>query len=87
MSRAVTMNLRAEDYTRRVLGVVKEKYGLKDKSQALNKFAEMFGDEFVEKEVREEVIKEVIASCDRHIKKYGFKSMTTKELDELCRGE
>jgi hypothetical protein len=87
MSRTVTMNLKAEEYTNRVLGVVKEKYGLNDKSQALNKFVDMFGDEFVEHEVREEVIKEVIASCDRHIKKYGFKSMTTKELDDLCRGE
>jgi hypothetical protein len=81
------MNLKAEDYTNRVLGVVKEKYGLNDKSQALNKFVDMFGDEFVDREVREDVIKEVIASCDRHIKKYGFKSMTTKELDNLCRGD
>jgi hypothetical protein len=87
MNRAVTMNLKAEDYTSRVLGVIKEKYGLKDKSQALNKFVDMFGEEFVEKEVRENVIKEVIASCDKHIKKHGFKSMTTKELDELCRGD
>jgi hypothetical protein len=87
MSRAVTMNLKAEDYTSRVLGVVKEKYGLKDKSQALNKFVDMFGEEFVEKEVREDVIKEVIASCDKHIKKYRFKTMTTEELDDLCRGE
>jgi hypothetical protein len=81
------MNLKAEDYTNRVLGVVKEKYGLNDKSQALNKFVDMFGDEFVDREVREDVIKEVIASCGRHIKKYGFKSMTTKELDNLCRGD
>jgi hypothetical protein len=87
MSKTVTMNLRAEDYTSRVLGVVKEKYGLNDKSQALNKFVEMFGDEFVDREVKDEVIKEVIASCDRHIKKYGFESMTTKELDKLCQGE
>ncbi len=87
MGRTVTMNLKAEEYTNRVLGVVKEKYGLNDKSQALNKFVDMFGDEFVEHEVREDVIKEIIASCDKHIKKYGFKSMTTNELDELCRGE
>ncbi|MDD4250793.1 MAG: DUF2683 family protein [Candidatus ainarchaeum sp.] len=87
MSRTVTMNLKAEEYTNRVLGVIKEKYGLNDKSQALNKFAQMFGEEFVEREVKEEIIKEVIASCDRHIKKYGFKTMTTKELDDLCKGE
>ena len=87
MGRTVTMNLRAKDYTNRVLGVVKEKYGLNDKSQALNKFAEMFGEEFVDREIKDEIIKEVIASCDRHIKKHGFKTMTTKELDNLCKGE
>ena len=87
MGRTVTMNLKAEEYTSRVLGVVKEKYGLNDKSQALNKFAEMFGEEFVDREVKDEIIKEVIASCDKHIKKYGFKTMTTKELDKLCRGD
>ncbi len=87
MSRTVTMNLKAEDYTNRVLGVVKEKYGLNDKSQALNKFVEMFGEEFVDREVKEEVIKEVIASCDRHIKKYGFRSRTTKDLRKLIEAD
>ncbi|MDD3084121.1 MAG: DUF2683 family protein [Candidatus ainarchaeum sp.] len=87
MQKTVTMNLKANEYTNRVLGVVKEKYGLNDKGQALNKFAEMFGDEFVDREVKDEIIKEVIASCDRHIKKYGFKPMTTKELDKICRGD
>jgi hypothetical protein len=87
MSGTVTMNLKAEDYTSRVLGVVKEKYGLNDKSQALNKFVDMFGDEFVDREVREDVIKEVIASCDRHIKKYGFRSRTTKDLRKLIEAD
>lgn len=81
------MNLKAEEYTSRVLGVVKEKYGLNDKSAALNKFVEMFGDEFVDREVKDEVIREVIASCDRHIKKYGYRTMTTKELDALFKGD
>ncbi|MBU2099754.1 DUF2683 family protein [Candidatus Micrarchaeota archaeon] len=87
MNREVTVNLKVKDYTNRVLGVVKEKYGLKDKGDAMNKFAEMYGEEFVEHEVKEEVIREVIESCDRHIKKYGFRKMSIKELDKLCRGE
>ena len=87
MSRTVTMNLKAEDYTNRVLGVIKEKYGLNDKSQALNKFAEMFGEEFVDRELKEDVIKEVIASCNRHIKKYGFRSRTTKDLRKLIEAD
>ena len=87
MGKEVTVNLKVKDYTSRVLGVVKEKYGLRDKGDALDKFAEMYGEEFVEPEVKEEVIREVIESCDRHIKKYGFRKMSIKELDKICRGE
>ena len=87
MGREVAINVKVKDYTSRVLGVVKEKYGLRDKGDALDKFAEMYGEEFVEPEVKEEVIREVIESCDRHIKKYGFRKMSIKELDNLCRGE
>lgn len=83
MAGTVMMNVKANEYTSRVLGVVKEKYGLNDKGQALNKFVEMFGDEFVDREVKEEIVKEVIASCDRHIKKYGFRSRTTKDLRKM----
>lgn len=87
MGKTVTMNIKVRDYTSRVLGVMKEKYGLRDKGSALDKFAEMYGGELVEPEVKEEVIREVIESCDRHIKKYGFRKMSIKELDKLCRGE
>lgn len=87
MNKAVTMNIKVKDYTSRVLGVVKEKYGLRDKGAALDKFAEMYGEELVEPEVKEEVIREVIESCNRHIRKYGFRKMSTSEFDRLCRGE
>lgn len=80
MVKGVAMNIKVNNYTSRVLGVVKEKYGLKDKGQALDKFADIFGDEFVEHEVNEKVIKEVIESCERHLKKYGFRSRTVDEL-------
>jgi len=87
LNKAVTMNIKVKDYTSRVLGVVKEKYGLRDKGAALDKFAEMYGEELVEPEVKEEVIREVIESCNRHIRKYGFRKMSTSEFDRLCRGE
>tara|TARA_Y100000310_G_C20063663_1_gene526150 strand:+ start:234 stop:476 length:243 start_codon:yes stop_codon:yes gene_type:complete len=74
------MNVKVKKYTGRVIGVVKEKYGLKDKGQAMDKFAEMFGEEFVEPEVKEEVIRDIITSTERHIKKYRFRSRTTKDL-------
>ncbi|MDD5163588.1 MAG: DUF2683 family protein [Candidatus ainarchaeum sp.] len=87
MQKTVAVNVKVKDYTNRVIGVVKERYGLKDKGEALDKFAELCGEEFVEPEVREEVIREVIESCERHIKKYGFRKTSIKELDKLCRGE
>ena len=80
MQKMVSLNVRIDGYTNRVLGVIKEKYGLKDKAQALNKFADMYGDEFIEKEVDEEVAKSVIESCNRHIKKYGFRNRSMAEI-------
>ena len=83
----MTVNLRAQisDYASRVLGVIKERYGLKDKSEAINKFTEMFGEDFVEKELKEEVIKDMIKNCEEWEKKYKFKrKMSIKELDKLC---
>ncbi|MFH0713868.1 MAG: hypothetical protein V1722_04905 [Candidatus Micrarchaeota archaeon] len=79
----VNVNLIVDDYTNRVLGVIKEKYGLKDKGEALCTFADMYGDDFVEREVREDAAKRIIESCDAHIKKYGYKGMSDKELMNL----
>ena len=87
MGKMVTMNLKVSDYASRVLGVIKEKYGLKDKGQALAKFAEMYGDEFVGAEVKEEVIREIIESSNKHIKKYGFRSRTVSDLRKKLEGK
>ena len=81
---SVSISMQIDDYTNRVLGVIKEKFGLKDKTEALNKFAAMYGEEFVEREIKEEVIKEMIEGCEQHIKKHGFRKMSLKELDKLC---
>ena len=68
-----------------MLGVIKEKFGLKDKAQALDKFTEMYGEEFVEKEVKEQVLKEMIKDCEKWEAKNKFnRKMTLKELDRLC---
>ncbi|HIH13821.1 MAG TPA: DUF2683 family protein [Nanoarchaeota archaeon] len=80
----VAMNLHVSEYASRVLGVVKEKFGLKDKSEAMDKFAEMFGDEFIDKEAKDEYIKKIIEIEKRHIAKYNQKKMTLAEFDRLC---
>ncbi len=82
----VNMNVHVKPYTARVLGVIKEKYGLRNKDQALDKFAEMYGDEFIEPEIREELVQEIIHSTENHIKKYGLKPMSDSELDRIFGG-
>lgn len=73
-----------DEYANKVFAVLKAKYGLKDKSEAINKFAELYGDEVVEKDAKEEYIKNILEVTDKHFKKYGHKSMTLAELDALC---
>jgi nitrogenase subunit NifH len=80
----IAMNLHVSEYASRVLGVIKEKFGLKDKSEALEKFAEMFGEEFIEKEAKEEYVKKLLEIEKRHFEKYGRRKMNLKELDKLC---
>lgn len=79
----VNVNLHIDDYTNRVLGVIKEKYGLKDKSQALMYFAKMHGKDLVDLdslEVKDEFIRETLKMSADHIKKYGFKKSSIAEL-------
>ncbi|HZX20589.1 MAG TPA: antitoxin [archaeon] len=83
MGKTVTMNVKVKDYTNRVLGVVKEKYGLKDKGEALDRFAEMYGDEYVDKEVREEYVQKLLRIEKEHSKKHGNRRMSDKKLDKL----
>ncbi|MFA5746154.1 MAG: hypothetical protein WCX82_04740 [archaeon] len=82
LDKSVNVNLKISDYSNRVLGVVKEKYGYKDKSQALNRILDIYGDEFVEKEVRDELVLEVIAEVEK-MKKQKLKPMSKNELNKF----
>ena len=80
-----SMSITVNNYTSKVLGVIKEKFGLKDKAAALDKFADMYGEEFVDKDIKEKVVKQMIRDCDDWERKHKFKKkMTLKELDKLC---
>ncbi len=82
-----TLNIHVNDYTNRVLGVIKEMFGLRNKSEALNKFVEMFGDEFINKEVREDVVKDIIVSSEAHIRKHGMRRMSMAQLRKVTGAE
>ena len=79
----VSARIELNPYSNKVLAVLKAKYGLKDKSEAINKFMEIFGDEVVERESNDNYIKEMINGVKEHIKRHGYKSMSSRELDKL----
>ena len=80
----INMNVKISKYTSQVLGVVKEKFGLSGKSEALDKLADMFGDEFVERDVSDDIVLDAIRSAEAHAKKYCNRKMSLKELSKLC---
>jgi hypothetical protein len=84
MENTISARVELDDYANRVLNIIKIKFGLKDKSEALNKFIEIYGDEIMEKEASEEYIKKIIVLVKKHFEKYKNKKMTLQELDELC---
>jgi len=82
-SDTISARIELNSYANKVLAVLKAKYGLKDKSEAINKFAELYGNELVEKEANEEYIKKMIEGVNEHIEKYKDRRMTSEELDAL----
>ena len=80
----ISARVRLTDYSNKVLNVIKAKYDLRDKSEAINKLIEIVGDEIVEKEASDEYLKKIIEIDERHMKKYGDRHMTLEDLDRLC---
>lgn len=80
----VTARIELGEYANKVLGIIKIKYGLNDKSEAINKFIELYGDDILELEASEEYTKKVVELSNKHLKKHGLKKMNVKELDKLC---
>lgn len=71
-------------YSNKVLGIIKLKFDLNDKSQAINKFIDIFGEDIIEKDATYEYSKKVMKIADKHFMEYGNKKMSADELDELC---
>ena len=81
----ISARVELNTYANKVLAVLKAKYGLKDKSEAINKFADLYGEEIVEKEVSEEYVKHIIEVTNRHLEKHKDRRMTLEELDALLK--
>ena len=74
-------------YSNRVLSVVKAKYDLSDKSQALNRFIEAYGENELEPEVKESYVKKLLEIEEDHFKKHGYKHTSLKDLRKEIEGE
>ena len=81
----VDARVHLNNYSNRVLGVIKAKYDLKDKSAALNKFVELYGSNEVEREVKDSYVKKILKIEEEHFKKYENRKMSAGELEELFR--
>ncbi|MGV8162766.1 MAG: hypothetical protein ACP5N2_05550 [Candidatus Nanoarchaeia archaeon] len=75
--------LELDDYTTRVLDVIKGKHGLKNRNEALKKLVEEHGSAYVEREPNQMALEELDKIYEAHKKKYGLKKMTNKELKKL----
>lgn len=77
------IRLEVNEYTLRVLDVMKGKHGLKNRSQALDKFAEVYGEDLVEPEFDEEYLKELDAIYKEYKKNPQKRAMTSEDLDDF----
>ena len=75
--------LEIDDYTIRVLDVIKGKFGFKNRSEALKKLALEAGNEYIELATNETVLKELDAIYEQHKKKHGMRTMNDIELKKL----
>jgi hypothetical protein len=79
----IDARIKINEYTNRVFGVVKAKYGLKDKSDAINKFVKLYGHNEIGEKINDTYIQKLNDIEKKHIKKYGYKNMKNKELVDL----
>ncbi|MCH8519809.1 MAG: DUF2683 family protein [Nanoarchaeota archaeon] len=78
------IRLEADNYTLRVLDVIKGKYGLKNRSEALKKFAKEYGEDFVEPELSDsyvQMLREQVEEYEKNPSK--FKKSSIDDVDTL----
>lgn len=81
----VDARVQLKEYSNRVIAVVKAKYGLRDKSEALNRFIETYGPEEVEPEVKESYMKKLL-NIEADLRKGDYKRQTVQELRKEIEG-
>ena len=77
------IRLEVKDYTLRVLDVIKGRFGLKNRDSALDKFMELYGEDYLEPQIDESVLREMDEIYDSHMKRKDRKKLTLKEFDTM----
>ncbi|MFH0906516.1 MAG: antitoxin [archaeon] len=73
-----------DEYVNKVLNIVKAKYDLKDKSQAINTFIKIYGEHELEPQVKETYIKEFDQKVEAYLKKNPkLNAMSKKDFDKI----
>jgi hypothetical protein len=72
-----------DEYTVRVLDVVKGKFGLKNRSEALRRLALEAGSDYIDLAPDETVLKELDTIYEDHKKRYASRKMTDASLRKL----
>ena len=75
--------LELDPYTARVLDVVKGKFSLKNRNEALKRFVEEHGPAYVEMNVDERILHELDRIHDEHTRQHPRRTMSEKDLNEL----
>lgn len=83
MENVVSARIELSEYANKVLNMIKIKFNLHDKSEAINKFVELYGEDVVEKEASDEYVVKIINMCNEHFHKYGHRKMGMEELHKL----
>jgi hypothetical protein len=79
----IQTRLEIDDYTARVLDVIKGKFRLKNRSEALQKLVLENGSSYVEQETNELALRELDAIYEDHKKKHKKRKMTDSELKKI----
>lgn len=78
----IEARFKLDDYTSRVLDVIKGKFGLKNRNEALKKFADTEGYRYLEPIANEKTLNELDSIFEEHKRKNLKRRMSNKQLKQ-----
>lgn len=79
----IEARFKMDEYTKRVLDVIKGKYGLSNRNEALKQLIEIEGYKYVEPQANEAILKEIDAEYEAYKKKHPRRKMKDEELRSI----